>query len=88
MEEPAVQDGSRERIQFHITSAVYDAARARRQPGEAVSDAFPKLPLSRACGGQRAKRAKRKPSLLYAVLERLSRATPLSCSDNCPFDPS
>ena len=29
-----------------------------------MSDAFPKLPLSRACGGQRPQRAQRKPSLL------------------------
>jgi len=45
-------------------TAVYDAAGARRQPGEAVSDAFPELPLSRACGGQRPQAAQRKPSLL------------------------
>jgi len=29
-----------------------------------VSDAFPELPLSRACGGQRPQAAQRKPSVL------------------------
>ena len=32
-----------------------------------MSDAFPELPLSRACGGQRPQAAQRKPSVLAEV---------------------